>query len=951
MKLGISIIKNNMIMLSRNTPVALVVGAAGFIGSHLTEKLLEKNVQVLGLDNFSTGKSAFLEESSKNKNFHLFNQSVADNLEIDLPRLDYAFFVIAENINQTDYRAGLNNFIKFCAKFNPKIVYVSSIDLYDKRRAQLENLREAESFLANHSAGNQSNIRIVRISEIYGPRMHFRGNDPIVRLLKSAGLNNLQEEGSPLDFTTRAIFIDDAVNLLIKALMHGATAQKIYDGALLNPIKVAEIKQILLDPLWHENRNFIPTELPPWPTPNILKTEKELAWKPDTSTVSALRKTMHFLKENQESLGEEPENEFLPDPSAHSTNSGQASSGQEEKLIKEVVRKKGIKPPKMKEWKKKGSQKIGKYLLMGFGLAVIAYALFYPVIVFSRQAFEVKNYLQSSLNQVMKGDIAQAKAEVEMAGNGAQIFQKWVNHLYSLGRAGIFKSQLQFGEDSLEIINQGTKAVLFWIKGIEDLGLSMQVLSGSREGNLEEIYTNANVNLNQSGAVLSFIDQKLSDPDYQNNLPSYFQGRVKDLKKGVEDYRKLVENSKDLARILPGIFNKNSQSYLIVLTDNDHLRPGGGAPQAIAEISLDQGRLEEIRVDSVEALDKKLTEKIEIPVDLKKVLPAGDWKISGTNFETDNPANGKLFQWFYQKETGEKTAGVLTLDKNGLNEILKIVGPVTLPGKKQISEGNFLALSQGADSQFYQAVLKEVLNKIFFLSNQNYVRLMGSLGRIFEGKHALIYFSDPLLFSQVNSLGLTGVLPRQGSGKVGEKEEFLVLFETNLGEKKGFDLKKNLNLQSTIKENGEVGHKLQITYINQSGEGSAKLREQIYLPTGTKLDKATFAGKDILKEVSSYADFGRAVYSMFLEVGGKEEKNLILEYQDNKKLEFDAGVATINLEVIKQPGEQDNNFNYKLFYPQKFFLVSPTRDQNIPQEVSFAASLSKDLNFQVVLKK
>lgn len=928
-----------MIMLSRNTPVALVVGAAGFIGSHLTEKLLEKNVQVLGLDNFSTGKPAFLEESSKNKNFHLFNQSMADILEIDLPRLDYAFFIISENISQTDYRAGLNNFVNFCAKFNPKIVYVSSIDLYDKRKAQLENIREAESFLANHSERNQSNIRIVRMSEIYGPRMHFRGNDPIIRLLKSAGLNNLQEEGSPLDFTTRAIFIDDAVNLLIKALMHGATAQKIYDGALLNPIKVAEIKQILLDPLWHENRNFVPTELPPWPTPNILKTEKELAWKPNTNIVSALRKTMYFLKGNQAILEEEPKSEFFPERKI------------KEEPVKEEIKKEEIKKPKMKGWKKKGSQKIGKYLLIGFGLAVIAYALFYPAIVFSRQVFEVKNYLQSSLNQIMKGDLTQAGIEVAMAGNRAQIFQKWVNNLHSLGGAGLFKSQLQFGEDSLEIINQGTKAVSFWIKGIDNLSLSLQVLSGSQEGNLEEIYAQANANLNQSETILNFIGQKLSDPNYQSNIPSYFQGRVKDLKERVEYYQKLVEKSKDLARILPGIFNKNSQNYLIVLTDNDHLRPGGGVPQAIAGVSLDQGRLKEIKVDSVEALDKKLTEKIEIPADLKKFLPAGNWKMAETNFEADNPANGKLFQWFYQKETGEKTVGVLALDKDGLNEILKAVGSVTLPGKKQISEKNFLALSQGADNQFYQAVLKEILNKIFFLSNQNYVGLAGSLGKAFEEKHAWIYFSDPLLFSQVNSLGLTGVLPRQGTSRMGEKEEFLALFETSLGEKGSFDLKKNLNLQSTINENEKINHKLRVTYVNQSVEGSARLREQIYLPTGTKLDKATFAGKDILKEISSYTDFGRAVYSVFLEIGIKEEKTLTLEYQDNKKLEFNAGVVTINLKVIKQPGEQDNIFNYKLFYPQNFFLVSPTQDQNIPQEVTFATFLSKDLNFQVVLKK
>lgn len=914
-----------MIMLSRNTPVALVVGAAGFIGSHLTEKLLEKNVQVLAIDNLSSGKSSNIENATKDKNFHLLHQSIADKLELDLPRLDYAFFVISENISKTDYCAGINNFVKLCEKWSPKIVYVSSIDLYDKKSEGLENIREAESFLATRAFENKSNIRVVRLSEIYGPRMHFRGSDPIVRLLKCAGLNNIQEEGSPLDFTTRAIFINDAVNLLIKAVMHGATAQKIYDGALLNPIKVAEIKQILLDPLWHENRNFNPTELPPWPTPNILKTEKELAWKPSTNIVSALRQTLHFLKENQGEIEKEVKPEFTP-------------------VLKVEPEKKEIQHPKIREFKKKGSRKFGKYLILGFGLAVIIYALFYPLFIFSWQVIVARNYLQSSLNQVMLGNIGQAEIEINQAEDSAKFFEKWVFNLNALGNAGIFKSELQFGEDSLNIIADGTKAVSFWIAGISDLELSMQVISGAKEGNLEEIYASANTNFNSASSILSEINQKLADPRYQ---------KINNYKNSVEFYQKLVESSKNIARFLPDIFN-NSNNYLVVLVDNDYLRGGGGKPKAVAEISLNQGKLKEIKVASVSDLDKKLNENIDIPLNLKNNLPKGNWsagwRMGDTNFEVDNPANGKLFEWFYQKETGEKIAGVLTLDKNGVNELLKVVGPITLPNKKQVSSDNFLAISEGANDQFYSDVLQGVLNNIFFLSNQNYVGLLMNLNKAFTEKHTLIYMNNPLLFSELNSLGLTGVLPRQATSKIGEKDEFLAIFETDFGIEK-FLLNKNINLQSSIGSTEIINHQLQITFTNQSGMVNAKFREQVFLPAGTKLNSAFFAGKNITKDVSSYTDFGRAVYAVVLEIGSKEEKTLLLEYQDNKKLEFDAEVVTIKQEFLKQAGDGESSLNYKLIYPQNFSLISPTMYQNIPQEASFSTSLNTDINFQVVLKK
>jgi len=53
--------KKNSILLSRNTPVALVVGAAGFLGSHLVDALLNKNIQVVGVDDLTNGQQKNLQ--------------------------------------------------------------------------------------------------------------------------------------------------------------------------------------------------------------------------------------------------------------------------------------------------------------------------------------------------------------------------------------------------------------------------------------------------------------------------------------------------------------------------------------------------------------------------------------------------------------------------------------------------------------------------------------------------------------------------------------------------------------------------------------------------------------------------------------------------------------------------------------------------------------------------
>ena len=120
----------------------------------------------------------------------------------------------------------------------------------------------------------------------------------------------MQKEQVDNDFSTRAIYIDDAINLIIKAIFAGSTSHKIFDGSLLQPIKVSEIKQILLDPIWHEEKGFKPTEIPPWETPNLQKTMTELAWKPKTQVVAAMKETIVYLKRHSDDVPETFSNKY-----------------------------------------------------------------------------------------------------------------------------------------------------------------------------------------------------------------------------------------------------------------------------------------------------------------------------------------------------------------------------------------------------------------------------------------------------------------------------------------------------------------------------------------------------------------------------------------------------------------------------------------------------------------
>ena len=85
---------------------ALVTGASGFIGSNLIDKLLEDNVEVHGVDNFSTGNPKFIEEAKTNPNFIMFN---FDLLKDDFSKLDNDYDIIFHLAANADIRGGVEN--------------------------------------------------------------------------------------------------------------------------------------------------------------------------------------------------------------------------------------------------------------------------------------------------------------------------------------------------------------------------------------------------------------------------------------------------------------------------------------------------------------------------------------------------------------------------------------------------------------------------------------------------------------------------------------------------------------------------------------------------------------------------------------------------------------------------------------------------------------------------
>ncbi len=945
----------NINAISRNTPLALVVGAAGFIGSHIVEELLKKNVQVIGLDDFSTGKAANLDVAVKDKSFHLVNTS-ADKFDAKLPRLDYLVIV-------SEGGWGLQNLFSLAEELKPKIAFISTIELYSRELDEKYKwFKGAESRLARFATEHKLNVRVIRLGSIYGPRMHFREADPAVRLIQAGVRGEIQKELAALDFSTRAMYVKDAVGLVVKSLFSGGTAWKIYDGLLLTPIKISELREVLLDPDWHENRGFMPSELPPWPTPNLVKTMKELSWEPKSSFIKSIGETMQYFKDREIEVPQLPK---------------QAEDWQTNKIKLGYKSWEPIKEDEEtgKEKKKKSERKhklnlTGRGFVLLTGWLIIILGIFYPIFIVGFGLATFRHNIGLAGEQLERGKVGESLVslrDAKMGLNTAEATVKGMSFLSRVNYVDRWYEETSGLLDSLSgMVDSGEHVVL----GSQAIFEGIKSISGENNSNLRDNFEKAKLELNIADSGFSRSSLKFDEVTSRLTLPSFAEDKIEELKTRIELYRDLVKRGRTVAELLPEIIPAEGQkSYLLLLQNNAELRPTGGFIGTVARVDFDGGKLKKLEVQDVYEVDGHLDFHVEPPEEVKNDLGQKDWFLRDSNFEPDFPTAARQAEWFYGKETSLKVDGTVALDVSAMENLLSVLGPVNLSdygetvGESNLFEKAITHAEQGffpgsqAKKNFLTALSTQVLNKVFFAPNQNWPGIIQSVGKSFNEKHLLVYLDSPKLFSYLVSQNYAGAMPRPAEKVEGEVQDLLAVVEANLGANKAnFYLDRKTILATVIGKEGEVRHTLRINYTNRSPNtvwpaGVYKNRLRLYLPSGTKLTKLSWGETEITSQASSFVEYGRTGYSILLELQPKEQKKLIAEYELSEKIEFKDGLAKYRLDVIKQAGTINDPFTWQLNYPLNYKVSSNTQYRTSLQEINIDTDLSTDKSFEVNFSK
>ncbi|MBI2039710.1 DUF4012 domain-containing protein [Candidatus Microgenomates bacterium] len=947
------IIKKNIIQLSRNTPVALVVGASGFLGSHLVDKLLETGIHVVGVDNFKNGLKQNLEVAVKNKHFHLVNLS-AEDLDLNLERLDYLFIVASGGWD-------IDKILKLFNSTRCRTLLVSSVDLYsDEVNENIKWFRQTEAKLARVAHENKLNARILRLGPVFGPRMIFKTKDPIVRLIQIALTGDLQKEFA-LDFSSRALYVDDAIALIVKCMMAGATAMKIFDGVSPTPVKVSEVKQILLDPLWYEQRQFKPSELPPWPTPNLEKTQKFLNWHPRTDLIEALKNTLVYFRDKEIPLAKF-EDEVQEKKQAEEKQWQQKQQEHLRVIKQEPPQKRRFSWPKL-------PMNLSKIYFLAI-LMLIFYAMIWPAMVLGWGVTTFRYQLAQAAANLQKGEFETSLNNISQAEAGVAQAQSVVDSVAPLRKVDFLKDQFEAVDSLLELAALSAKASRGTTVGTSALFEGLKAVTGEVDMSAADLFSQAQVELAGADQNLALAQLFLEDDNFYQNIPSFFKERSLALKDRLEIYSDLISKARASSMILPEIVALGGKKdYLVLLQNNNELRPTGGFIGSFAKISFEGGKLKKLEVNDIYAIDGQLKVHIEPPKEIKEDLGQIDWFLRDSNWESDFPTSARQAEWFYNKETGETVQGVVALDVSAMEKLLGVVGPLDLADYNETitaenlfertithAEQGFFPGSQSKKS-FITALTTQLFNKVFFLPKLNWSGIVQALGEVLEEKHMSIYLNDPKLFSYLLSQNWAGALPRTAEEAEGLVTDLLAPVEANLGANKvNYYLDRSYNLETTIGKDGEIKHKLKITYLNRSPSdawpgGVYKNRMRIYLPFGSKMTRMLWGEVDITRSVTSFVDFGRSGYSMLLELQPKEQKSLILDYEPPLPLQFKDGQAIYRLDVIKQAGTLTDPFEWRVTFPLNYRLVSQDSQRLAPQERVISTDLSKDRSFELVFKK
>lgn len=318
--------------MQSDTPAkCLVTGGAGFIGSHLCDRLIENGYKVICLDNLLTGSRDNIKHLLDNPNFKFVEADTTEPLDgnEELSELNFIFH-LASPASPVDFKnyseeillansLGTLNILKLAKKTGAKLLdastseaygdplehpqketYFGNVNTFGVRSCYDESKRFGETATYVYIRKYDIDARIIRIFNTYGPRMQKDDG----RVVSNFILNALRDEPYKIDgdgSQTRSFcYVSDLVEGILKVMFTEGTKGEIYNLGNPGEFTVKALAE-LVNKLTGKNSemmfsgNFREND-PMKRRPDISKVKAATGWEPKVSLEEGLQKTIEYYK-------------------------------------------------------------------------------------------------------------------------------------------------------------------------------------------------------------------------------------------------------------------------------------------------------------------------------------------------------------------------------------------------------------------------------------------------------------------------------------------------------------------------------------------------------------------------------------------------------------------------------------------------------------------------------
>jgi UDP-glucuronate decarboxylase len=303
----------------------LVTGGAGFLGSHICERLLDQGHEVICLDNFFTGSKQNVIHLLDHANFELLRHDVIDPFKVEVDRI----YNMACPASPVHYQynpiktvktsvMGAINCLGLAKRVGARILQASTSEVYGDpevhpqpenyrgnvnpigmRACYDEGKRCAETLFFDYHRENKVDTRVVRIFNTYGPRMAPDDgrvvSNFIVQAIKGENLT-IYGDGSQ---TRSFCYVDDLVEAILRTMEQEETVGPVNIG---NPVEftIRELAEHVLTKVGSSSKLIempLPSDDPTQRKPDISLARKVLGWEPKVQLAEGLERTIPYFSE------------------------------------------------------------------------------------------------------------------------------------------------------------------------------------------------------------------------------------------------------------------------------------------------------------------------------------------------------------------------------------------------------------------------------------------------------------------------------------------------------------------------------------------------------------------------------------------------------------------------------------------------------------------------------